>query len=167
MKLNLIDGKLIIPSVDKSSKVPDDNDNVEDDDNDAVIQMTEEEDDSEIDSDQSYGELYDALDGDENMAPESDEDSGEEEKDDDNDADYDFDFAEDEKQPEIKGKTAKEMIESAGVYLKSSDPFATASFAADRIAEIKAAEKQRQNRKGERRNHLSSCASKAREGGVF
>ena len=114
IKLNLIDGKLIIPSVDKSSRVPDDNDNVEDDDNDAVIQMTEEEDDSETDSDQSYGELYDAMDGDENMAPGSDEDSGEEEKDDDSDADYDFDFGEDErdeKQPEIEGKTAKEMIE--------------------------------------------------------
>ena len=30
-------GKLIIPSVDKSSKVPDDDDDAEDDDNDAVI----------------------------------------------------------------------------------------------------------------------------------
>ena len=39
--------------------------------------MTEEEDDSETDSDQSYGELYDAMGGDENMAPESDEDSEE------------------------------------------------------------------------------------------
>ena len=35
-------------------------------------------------------------------------------KDDDNNEDYDFDFGEDErdeKQPEIEGKTAKEMIE--------------------------------------------------------
>ena len=88
--------------------------------------------------------LYDAMDGDENMAPGSDEDSGEEEKDDDSDADYDFDFGEDErdeKQPEIEGKTAKEMIESAGVYLKGSDPFATASFAAQtELQRIKASE---------------------------
>ena len=73
-------------------------------------------------------------------------------KDDDSDADYDFDFGEDErdeKQPEIEGKTAKEMIESAGVYLKGGDPFATASFCSpDRIAKNKSIRKTaRQNRK--------------------
>ena len=50
----------------------------------------------------------------------------------------------DEGRPEIEGKTAKEMIESAGVFLKGSDPFAAASFAAKtELQRTKALEKQR------------------------
>jgi Ca2+-binding EF-hand superfamily protein len=155
MKFNLLEENLVIPSVDKNSKGSDDNeeeDEIENAEN-AVIRMTEDEDDSDTDSDQSYGELYDATGGDESMAPGSDEEKeGKEEKeeenedDDDEFGDYDFDERDggDRGQPEIEGKTAREMIESVGITLKASDPFAAASFAASsELKRTKQLEKQR------------------------
>ena len=154
MKFDLVEKLLIIPSVDRISKTSGEGDGEDGDDDGegAIIRMTEDEDDSETDSDQSYGELYDATGGDEGMAPGSDEEDedgegkeGKEDDDEDEFADFDFEEEEgDEGRPEIEGKTAKEMIESAGVFLKGSDPFAAASFAAKtELQRTKALEKQR------------------------
>ena len=126
MKFTLKDEQLIIPTIDK---IKESKKEEEDGDSSDEIEMSQYEDEDESDA-ESWGPIMDEI-GDQGMVEEEDSESETEEEDEESwNSDELNAQADAAVRKNMKGSTAREMMDTAGVYLKPTDPFARASWAA-------------------------------------